>query len=238
MKEELQRLLSEAITIEPKACLNYLRKDIGCRQCVDACPTEAISFQNQVPVIHHSKCLNCGACVSACPVLAIDHQQKPYIEVKKQMEQHAQVQITCQRMESYQKGIKVPCYLYLDLPLLSIYGRDKETITFTVEPCQYCDHVDKTDPRLHFAQLQDEIKTYHLPLTIQVTMEPFTDRNEEVVDGITRRDLLKKFSLKNIREVLVPSGVGEKEESIVDKGTIKEKALYKRGFFINSFYHA
>jgi len=231
MKEEIQRLLSEAITIEPKACLNYLRKDVGCRDCMDACPTEAIYIQNQIPKIQHSKCVDCGACVSVCSVLAIDHEHKPYFEVKKQMEQYSQVQITCQWMESYQKGIKIPCYLYLDLPLLLVYGKDKKSIRFTIEPCQHCGRVDRLEVENHFRQLQEEIKTYGLPLSLEVTLDPLNDINDEIVEGITRRDLFKKISIKNIREVLLPSEEVYQEKSPIDKNTILGKSMYKRELF-------
>ncbi|TCS84463.1 4Fe-4S dicluster domain-containing protein [Tepidibacillus fermentans] len=231
MREELQRLLSESISVEPKVCLNYLRKDIGCEQCVEHCPAEAISFQSRIPVIQHSKCVNCGACVSACPVLAIDHVQKPYHELQKQIEEHREARITCQRMESYQKGIKVPCYLYLDVPILLTYGKGKERLNFTIEPCQNCEYAF-LNPKQHFLKLQEKINLYQIPLKIEVTEEPLTmEQKDEIVGGITRRDLLKKFSIKNLREVLLPEEEEEKENPKTISLTNEEKPLYKRGIF-------
>jgi len=43
----------------------------GCRACVDACPTEAISVVDDRPRIDLGKCIFCTACVEACPTGAI-----------------------------------------------------------------------------------------------------------------------------------------------------------------------
>jgi len=39
----------------------------GCTQCVDACPSGAISINNKVVMIDAGKCIECGSCVAACP---------------------------------------------------------------------------------------------------------------------------------------------------------------------------
>ena len=43
----------------------------GCEACVDACPAEAISMQNNVAVINAEECTECGACIDECPTEAI-----------------------------------------------------------------------------------------------------------------------------------------------------------------------
>ncbi|MFY9113828.1 MAG: RnfABCDGE type electron transport complex subunit B [Dethiobacteria bacterium] len=39
---------------------------IACRACVKACPNEAISFEDNLPVIDPEKCTDCGECVLKC----------------------------------------------------------------------------------------------------------------------------------------------------------------------------
>lgn len=43
----------------------------GCESCVDSCPVEAISMEDDIAVIDVDTCSDCGGCVDACPVEAI-----------------------------------------------------------------------------------------------------------------------------------------------------------------------
>jgi NAD-dependent dihydropyrimidine dehydrogenase PreA subunit len=47
-------------------------KCIGCGACVENCPSEAISLNDQgIAVVDKEKCTGCGKCAKACPVEAI-----------------------------------------------------------------------------------------------------------------------------------------------------------------------
>jgi len=43
------------------------QKCTGCGDCVDACPLEAISLNNDAAVIDEETCTECGLCVDECP---------------------------------------------------------------------------------------------------------------------------------------------------------------------------
>jgi formate hydrogenlyase subunit 6/NADH:ubiquinone oxidoreductase subunit I len=45
----------------------------GCRACVDACPTDAITIEARVPKVDLGRCLFCTDCTQACPTGAIRH---------------------------------------------------------------------------------------------------------------------------------------------------------------------
>lgn len=43
----------------------------GCGDCVDVCPTEAITIEDGKAVINEEDCADCGACEPVCPTEAI-----------------------------------------------------------------------------------------------------------------------------------------------------------------------
>lgn len=45
-------------------------KCTGCGDCVDVCPVEALSVENEKAQVN-DECIDCGACVNACPNDAI-----------------------------------------------------------------------------------------------------------------------------------------------------------------------
>src|SRR6266487_4276060 len=46
---------------------------VGCRDCADACPTDAITIAAQGPRLDLGRCLFCTDCQQACPEGAIRH---------------------------------------------------------------------------------------------------------------------------------------------------------------------
>ena len=48
-------------------------KCIGCGTCVDVCPVNAISLNDEGKAqIDQEKCIKCGTCEAVCPVMAIE----------------------------------------------------------------------------------------------------------------------------------------------------------------------
>jgi len=48
----------------------------GCGSCVDACPTEAISMNDDdIAVVDLDECTDCEACVDECPEEAIEMEE-------------------------------------------------------------------------------------------------------------------------------------------------------------------
>lgn len=53
-----------AVKIDKAVC-------IGCGACVDVCPVQALSMEDDKAVCDEAVCIDCGACISVCPVSAI-----------------------------------------------------------------------------------------------------------------------------------------------------------------------
>ena len=50
--------------VDPEKCT-------GCGSCVDVCPNEAISLEDDVAKVNEEECTDCGDCVEECPEGAI-----------------------------------------------------------------------------------------------------------------------------------------------------------------------
>jgi Ni,Fe-hydrogenase III small subunit/ferredoxin len=48
---------------------------VGCRDCADACPTDAIALKGERVQLDLGRCLFCTDCTEACPEGAIEHSQ-------------------------------------------------------------------------------------------------------------------------------------------------------------------
>lgn len=51
---------SGEVRVQPANCRD-------CRQCLSACPTQAIALRQEVPVIDQKACIFCGHCIEVCP---------------------------------------------------------------------------------------------------------------------------------------------------------------------------
>ena len=46
-------------------------KCTGCESCVEECPSEAISMDEEKALVNPEACIDCGVCIDACPEQAI-----------------------------------------------------------------------------------------------------------------------------------------------------------------------
>src|SRR5512143_2263065 len=59
-----------------RLALDRLQCRDGCRDCVDACPTAAITQDEDGLRVDLGRCLFCNECVAACPEDALQHTQE------------------------------------------------------------------------------------------------------------------------------------------------------------------
>ena len=51
-------------------------KCTGCKVCVEKCPAEAISMEDEKAKINMEECIHCGTCHSLCPQEAVRHDSE------------------------------------------------------------------------------------------------------------------------------------------------------------------
>lgn len=223
------------IHLNQKACLNYLSNLLVCSNCIDVCPTDTISLNNRIPEINHNLCINCGVCVSSCDTLAIDHIQKPYITTSKHISEYPNSRITCERLEEYQKGVKIPCYLYLDVPLILQHSNGGDMVNLYIKNCHSCDKTDYRYIKKHTSKLQNDIENLNIPIVIRLIESEIDNREEEItIDAFSRREFLQKLSFKKLREQFF-SKEGDNAESYDDPTLMAVKTKFKRQIF-NNYY--
>src|SRR3954453_13653411 len=65
------------ITFTPEICAHSRSKIVGCRRCLDLCPTGAIAPAGDHVAIDANICAGCGQCASVCPTGAASYALPP-----------------------------------------------------------------------------------------------------------------------------------------------------------------
>jgi Ni,Fe-hydrogenase III small subunit/NAD-dependent dihydropyrimidine dehydrogenase PreA subunit len=96
----------------------------GCRSCVEACPTDAISFHGDLRV-DLGRCLFCTDCASACPEGAIAYSQDHRLAVR--------------RREDLTLGPDpLPLAIALDETVRRLFGRSLKLRVVSAGDCNAC----------------------------------------------------------------------------------------------------
>lgn len=240
MSSAIQKLLAtEVVEVHQEACKNYQNKKAVCMLCIDCCSEAAISLQNQTPVIVDTKCIDCGACVSECPVNAIDHISKPYEKVAQYIDNYPLAEITCDQVEKFNRGIKVPCLLYLDLPLLSQYAGKREELHIYTDHCYSCRKVGAEKISRHLEKLQGQFENSGAIFKIKTKHQLPQNSSEQTVNAVSRREMLSRFSISSIREFILPTSKKNDIQTVVDENveslSIMERIQFKKKL-LNDFY--
>ncbi len=53
------------------SCTRYKSPRSTCLRCLEVCDNNAITLENNRPIIQRNKCIECGKCIAACPVQAV-----------------------------------------------------------------------------------------------------------------------------------------------------------------------
>lgn len=217
----------DLIEFKQKACRNFMNNQLVCTDCIDVCPQNALSLENKIPKVNYNKCTNCGLCISTCEVLAFDNKRKSYSNIIKQIDEFTDSNITCDEATNYRKGIKIPCYLNIDFALLCRISNYRDNITLYIGSCSRCSVSDRESVIKHLSDLQKQLDKYSISLSINVQEKKLRDKKDVVVDGLTRRDLLKKINIKELRNFKYEDR-GSKKRTKPSKVATKKRILLKR----------
>lgn len=48
-----------------------VEKCVGCGTCVEECPSDALSLEDEIAIVDDDLCTECGLCVEVCPSEAL-----------------------------------------------------------------------------------------------------------------------------------------------------------------------
>lgn len=48
-----------------------VEKCVGCGTCVEECPSDALSLEDEIAIVDDDLCVECGLCVEVCPSEAL-----------------------------------------------------------------------------------------------------------------------------------------------------------------------
>jgi len=77
-KKVVNALIKKGIEVSKleKNITNDVNRCIDCGACIALCPTNAISFTEDLSIkVEGDKCIRCGACVEACPLRSLSIQE-------------------------------------------------------------------------------------------------------------------------------------------------------------------
>jgi ferredoxin len=89
------------VSLAPDRCLHQLDKSSECARCVNACPTDAITFEEskEMRLVTHDggTCVKCGLCLRVCPVEAFtgDNGVATLLSFIARQEKRAIVEVAC-----------------------------------------------------------------------------------------------------------------------------------------------
>ena len=150
------QLESPTVQLAAHQCLRRRHKEAPCHQCIEACPTQAISDINTVS-LNTELCVRCGLCLHRCPTEAFSktgNQADTLLKVFESTESGS-IELTCphkERLEMSRSDVSTaivikPCLANISLATLlkaainreiQKNSREKIQIWLNDEPCGDC----------------------------------------------------------------------------------------------------
>ncbi|MDR0514300.1 MAG: 4Fe-4S binding protein [Coriobacteriaceae bacterium] len=123
-----EALESKAVYVAANRCVVVRNRNVRCRKCQEACPTEAFTIEGNSLELNNKACVACGACTVVCPTEALIPLRPLDEELAQSFaaacgKDEGRVVIACARIAAKrradpQRFVEVPCLARLEENLL------------------------------------------------------------------------------------------------------------------------
>jgi ferredoxin len=175
-----------AVTVDRSRCVRHRCKRNECRKCLDVCPVDAISWDEQGLQVSPKHCTQCLRCLSKCPTAALQSPELSLFRVFADLANHPDPVLGCNHYPDIKTHAQLSCLGFLAHPelmlLLGLVFREGVQINLTC--CSAC-------PNGH---ILDGVHTAHdqLPTLLpghKVTLVSERGNLKYQPDSLSRREL-------------------------------------------------
>ncbi len=225
------KLAGTAPAIEPARCTKVRHKLSRCTACVDACPTGALSVEENEIVVDKTICLGCGTCSVACPTQALTSKTgalsfDELIEVSlnsdsldstKERQANKILWLACSKHQLAKLGSKhlgaIPCIGALDeAQLIHFAAEGIDELHLLTNKCQECPLANAAE---YFGNTYRRAKELASKWGLTLKVQHIKERHKQVSafpyqdDGFSRRGFFG-----SVRQELQKSSLAVAESAI------------------------
>jgi ferredoxin len=209
--------LSELI-VEEELCVNLRGRVVGCTNCQDVCPSDALSLSPDAVDLDQTKCTGCNSCLPSCPAGAlrsIGFIPERFIAA---MTGQERVDLHCRSSSGAGGGIVIPCHSVLDARLVSA-ARAEGVTTLALHGLSNCEQCRYGDARATVERLSQTVSKWLGDAAPTLDLSPVavdqkTTRDYQDQPHLSRRTFLRfggAQAIAQTAEWIVP-GLGPEEE--------------------------
>lgn len=128
-------------------CTRFRYRYSSCRRCLDQCPQEALSLNEEGVTLDAGRCSGCALCTVSCPTAVFHAANLPVTDIAKTSTNR--LTIACRPSEQH-GDVEVPCLGVLSASLLTDLGKRGVSITLRGSlHCEQCSHAPHGNRQLY-----------------------------------------------------------------------------------------